>query len=53
VWDEIDTMLDPSLYIGRSVEIVNRYCGTGGVLEKKLAAYQSHIQKTATSQLSI
>lgn len=46
-------MLDPSLYIGRSVEIVDRFCGKGGVLEKKLQPYQSHIEKTATSQLSL
>ncbi|KAI0137438.1 adenylosuccinate lyase, partial [Xylariales sp. AK1849] len=53
VWDEIDDMLDPSLYIGRSVEIVDRFCGKGGVLEKKLQPYQSHIQKAATTQLNV
>ena len=46
-------MLDPSLYIGRSVEIVDRFCGKGGVLEKKLQHYQSHIQNATTTQLNV
>lgn len=46
-------MLDPSLYIGRSVEIVDRFCGKGGALEKKLQPYQSHIQTATTTQLSL
>ncbi|KAH8203268.1 hypothetical protein TruAng_002566 [Truncatella angustata] len=50
---EIDQMLDPSLYIGRSVEIVERFCGSGGVLTKKLEPYQSHIQGAATAQLNV
>ena len=53
VWDEIDDMLDPRLYIGRSVEIVDRFCGKGGVLEKKLQPYQSYIQKAVTTQLNV
>ncbi|KAI1878805.1 hypothetical protein JX265_002982 [Neoarthrinium moseri] len=53
VWNEIDEMLDPSLYIGRSVEIVDRFCGTGGVLEKKLKPYQSYIQQAGTAQLNV
>ncbi|KAI0594246.1 adenylosuccinate lyase-like protein [Biscogniauxia sp. FL1348] len=53
VWDEIDEMLDPSLYIGRSVEIVDRFCGKGGVLEKKLQPYQSYIQEATTTQLNL
>lgn len=46
-------MLDPSLYIGRSVEIVERFCGTGGVLEQKLRPYQSDINKSTTAQLNV
>ncbi|KAK5992862.1 Adenylosuccinate lyase [Cladobotryum mycophilum] len=29
VWDELDDMLQAELYIGRSVEIVERFCGEG------------------------
>ncbi|KAH8677722.1 adenylosuccinate lyase [Xylariales sp. PMI_506] len=53
VHDDIDAMLDTSLYIGRSVEIVDRFCGKGGVLDKKLAPYSSYINKAATAQLSL
>ncbi|KAF3013244.1 hypothetical protein G7054_g13647 [Neopestalotiopsis clavispora] len=53
IWGEIDSMLDPSLYIGRSVQIVERFCSEGGVLEKKLAPYQSFIKGTATAQLNV
>ncbi|KAI0162814.1 adenylosuccinate lyase [Pestalotiopsis sp. NC0098] len=53
IWSEIDSMLDPSLYIGRSVEIVERFCSQGGVLEKKLAPYQSYIRGAGTAQLNV
>ncbi|KAL9075317.1 MAG: hypothetical protein Q9161_001694 [Pseudevernia consocians] len=30
VWDELDPLLDPKLFIGRSAEIVERYVGPDG-----------------------
>jgi adenylosuccinate lyase len=53
VWGEIDNLLDPKLFIGRSVEIVEKYCGKGGPVEEKLAPYMDHITKAGTAQLSI
>ncbi|KAI1211357.1 adenylosuccinate lyase [Annulohypoxylon truncatum] len=53
IWDDLDAMLDPKLYTGRSAVIVERYCGKGGVVEKKLEPYQDYISKAETAQLSL
>ncbi|KAI2472813.1 adenylosuccinate lyase [Annulohypoxylon bovei var. microspora] len=53
IWDDIDAMLDPKLYTGRSAVIVDRYCGKGGVIEKKLEPYYEYISKAETAQLSL
>ncbi|KAI1387392.1 adenylosuccinate lyase [Hypoxylon trugodes] len=53
IWDDIDAMLDPKLYTGRSSTIVDRYCGQGGVVEKKLEPYRDYISKVETAQLSL
>ncbi|KAL2753547.1 hypothetical protein ACRALDRAFT_1051925 [Sodiomyces alcalophilus JCM 7366] len=53
VWDEIDGLLDPKLFIGRSVEMVERYCGPGGPVEEKLKPYMEYITKAGTAQLNV
>ncbi|KAL8813701.1 MAG: hypothetical protein Q9223_000457 [Gallowayella weberi] len=53
IWGEIEEMLTPELYIGRSVEIVERFCGQGGVLEGKMAKYKGAIEKSATAELKV
>ncbi|TPX16457.1 uncharacterized protein E0L32_003751 [Thyridium curvatum] len=53
IWDELDTMMKPELYIGRSVEIVERYCGAGGPVEKLLAPYEQYLAKSTTAQLNV
>ena len=53
VWDEIDAMLDPKLFIGRSVEIVEKYCGKSGLVREKLVPYMDYITQTSTVQLNI
>jgi len=53
IWAELDDMLRAELYIGRSVEIVERFCGDGGVLEQKLKPYKAIIDKAATAELSV
>ena len=53
VWDQIDAMLDPKLFIGRSPQIVEKLCGPDGVVEKKIQKYKSYIENTATAQLSV
>ncbi|KAI0405263.1 L-Aspartase-like protein [Xylaria palmicola] len=53
IWGELDSMLDTSLYIGRSVEIVERYCGAGGPVELKLVPYMKSITETSTAELSV
>ncbi|KAJ4207482.1 hypothetical protein NW767_002732 [Fusarium falciforme] len=53
IWGELDNMLKAELYTGRSAEIVDKYCGPGGPVEKRLAPYQKHIQESATAQLNV
>lgn len=53
IWGELDDMLRPELYIGRSVEIVERFCGDNGVLAEKIKPYKSIIDKAATAELSV
>jgi adenylosuccinate lyase len=53
IWSDLDEMLKPSLYIGRSVEIVERFCGAGGVLDKKIQPYKAVVEKTATAELHV
>ncbi|KAN0080702.1 L-Aspartase-like protein [Elaphomyces granulatus] len=53
IWGELDHMLNAESYIGRSVEIVERYCGAGGPVEKKLAQYMKYITESGTAQLNI
>jgi adenylosuccinate lyase len=53
IWGDIDEMLRPELYIGRSVEIVERYCGPEGVVEKKIQPYKADVEKSATMELNV
>ena len=46
-------MMQPELYIGRSVQIVEKYCGPGGAVEKALAPYQKYIAGSVTTQLNV
>ncbi|KAK5630979.1 hypothetical protein RRF57_006694 [Xylaria bambusicola] len=53
IWGELDSMLDPKLYIGRSAEIVEKYCGAGGPVELKLVPYMKYITETTTAELNV
>ncbi|KAI1813747.1 L-Aspartase-like protein [Poronia punctata] len=53
IWGELDSMLDPKLYTGRSVEIVERYCDIGGPVDMKLVPYMKFITETNTAELSV
>ncbi|KAG9187346.1 adenylosuccinate lyase [Alternaria panax] len=53
IWGELDTMLDSKLYTGRSKEIVEKFCGKGGVLEEKLKKYQDYIEGAKVSELNV
>ncbi|KAH6881512.1 L-Aspartase-like protein [Alternaria rosae] len=53
IWGELDGMLDSKLYTGRSEEIVEKFCGKGGVLAGKLAKYSSYIEGAKVSELSV
>lgn len=51
IWAELDDLMDPALYIGRSEEMVERYC-TGTVAEN-LLPYWEQITKSSTAQLNV
>ena len=53
VWSDIDAMLKSELYIGRSVDIVTKFCGPNGVVEGKLKPYRSKVDSTATTELHV
>ncbi len=53
IWSDIDDMLRPELYIGRSVDIVERYCGPQGVVDKKIQPYKALIAGSATTELNV
>lgn len=53
IWGDIDGMLKADLYIGRSVEIVERYCGAGGPVETKLAPYAEYIKGSDMAELHV
>ncbi|KAM3547384.1 hypothetical protein ARSEF4850_010058 [Beauveria asiatica] len=53
IWGELDGMLKAELYTGRSAEIVDKYCGPGGSVEKVLAPYREYIKGAATTELSV
>ena len=53
IWGELDALLDPKLFVGRSGEMVERYCGKGGPVEERLAPYAEYIATAGTAQLKV
>lgn len=53
IWAEIDGLLDPSLFTGRSEEMVQKYCGTGGPVMERVGRYLEHIKGAGVQQLNV
>ena len=53
VWADLDGMMKPELYIGRSAQLVDKFCGPGGKLTKKLEPYQAAIEAAKAAELSV
>ncbi|KAI1372430.1 adenylosuccinate lyase [Hypoxylon crocopeplum] len=53
IWGELDGMLKAELYTGRSSQIVDKYCGSGGPVSKALAPYADYIRGATTAKLSV
>ncbi|TEA13340.1 Adenylosuccinate lyase [Colletotrichum sidae] len=53
VWADLDNLLDPKLFIGRSPEIVERFVGKGGPIEQALTPYAEHIKTSGVAQLNV
>jgi adenylosuccinate lyase len=50
---DLDGMLRPELYIGRSPQLVDKFCGPHGKLTKALEPYQAAIQATKAAELHV
>ncbi|RDA88505.1 hypothetical protein CP532_6595 [Ophiocordyceps camponoti-leonardi (nom. inval.)] len=53
VWAEVDSLMKPELFVGRSAEQVEKYAGPDGVVGKRLAKYQRYIESSTTTQLAV
>jgi adenylosuccinate lyase len=53
IWSELDGMLKAELYTGRSSQIVDKYCGPGGPVEKALAPYADYVKGATTAELNV
>jgi adenylosuccinate lyase len=53
IWSEIDGMMDPKNFIGRSVHQVERYCGESGEVQQALAKYKKHIEGAKAAELTV
>jgi len=51
VWDDIDSLVDPKLFIGNCPKIVEDYCN--GEVAQKLAKYKDELLRAETAQLSL
>jgi adenylosuccinate lyase len=53
IWGDLEGMLDSRLYTGRSAEIVERFCGEGGYVAKRLEKYQEYIRGAGVAELNV
>lgn len=53
LWNEVDGMLDPKNFIGRSPEQVVIYCGEGGEVQEALGKYKKYIDASKAVELSV
>lgn len=53
IWPDLDNMMRPELYVGRSAQIVDKFCGPGGKLEKRLEPYQAAIKGVKAAELNV
>ena len=53
IWEEVDSLLDPTLFIGRSADQVANYVGPKGPVEEKLRKYKEYIESSAKTELSV
>lgn len=53
IWGEVDTMLDPKLFIGRCPEQVTKYCGEGGEVQEALKPYRKQLDASTAVELTV
>lgn len=45
IWSQLDTLLDPTTFVGRAPQQVEKYLGKGGEVDMVLSRYQGGEQK--------
>ncbi|KAI9730649.1 MAG: adenylosuccinase ade13 [Claussenomyces sp. TS43310] len=53
VWADLDDLLDPKNFIGRSSESVEKFCGPGGEVEAALKPFRKQIDSSKAIELSV
>jgi len=53
IWADLDNLLDPKNFIGRSSELVEKFCGPGGEVEAALKPFRKQIDSSKTVELSV
>ncbi|KAL8793864.1 MAG: hypothetical protein Q9195_003590 [Heterodermia aff. obscurata] len=53
VWGDIDALVDPTKFIGRCPEQVERFCGEDGEIQKALEPYRKVLEESTDVELSV
>ena len=53
VWGDIDELLDPTHFIGRCPEQVEKFCGEEGEIQKALKPYKKFLEESRDIELSV
>ena len=53
VWGVVDELLDPTHFIGRCPEQVERFCGEEGEIRKALMPYKKFLEESRDVELSV
>ncbi|PFH58415.1 hypothetical protein XA68_13712 [Ophiocordyceps unilateralis] len=53
IWGEVDSLMNPELFVGRCAEQVDKYAGADGVVDRRLAKYRQYIESSTATQLAV
>lgn len=51
--DQLDSLLDPKAYVGRSPQQVSRFTGPGGEVQKALEKYEGQLKQRVAVNLKV
>lgn len=53
ILSDLDELLDPSTFVGRAPQQVEKFCGDGGEVSRALEGYKEELRKAKTEELSV